>query len=305
MNLFLPKKERNIFRNHKNPLKASYSTLKCGVWTDAFLNRWIFRMPWTALYPQTEVSGFGAVHVQNKISKFRRIAGAAILAGTLFAGGVLLADDYINNDFERTTIAANYSISEVKRFIAEKYNYNFNMTGSEEIRTLNVTLAADEELVCRYESRGACFDDLEKLVDAVSEEYRKEFGIYFQVKNYATYESNNKLSYIEDRHRDAKEKVERSGTDLKFLFTGQAPEGDFVGLAPFHGNSVLTYITDNAEKNLEILVHEIGHIFGAKHVDDKRSVMYYSMAYPPGEIYWDDATKKVIARNKPMLFLKL
>ncbi|HLD89271.1 MAG TPA: M12 family metallo-peptidase [Candidatus Nanoarchaeia archaeon] len=244
---------------------------------------------------------------KKKISPLKRIIGATLLAGTLFAGGVLLADDYINNDFERTTIAANYSTSEARKFIAEKFNYDFNRKGYEEIRILNVTIAADEELICRYESRGACFDELEKVVDAVSEEYRKKFGIYFQVKNYATYESDNKISYIEDRHRDAKEKVERSGTELKFLFTGQEAENSYVGFAPFYGNSALIYITDNAEKNFETLAHEIGHVFGAEHVNDKRSVMYWSMAYPTitGELYWDDATKKVIARNKQMFFLKL
>ncbi len=234
---------------------------------------------------------------KKPISKLRRTVGAVLLAGALFAEGIIVADDGYNRDFERTNITMNYGISIINNFIG-KTNEVYP------IRTLYVTVAADEELIAKYKSKGACFDSLERIVCDVSQEYKKEFGIEFVIGDYAIYESDNRLMSIEDRYEDARDKVERAHTSIKLLFSAQETRDEYVGMARFYGNSAFVVMRENNEKNRQLLAHEIGHIFGAEHVRDITSVMYPEMPYPlVKNILWNEATKKIIMRNKYQLFI--
>ncbi|MGH7829296.1 MAG: matrixin family metalloprotease, partial [Candidatus Binatia bacterium] len=76
------------------------------------------------------------------------------------------------------------------------------------------------------------------------------------------------------------------------------------------GNYLVSYVSNrfhyrgpNAEPELDVvaLIHELGHIFGAEHVQDPGSIMHESFDY---RTEFDQKSRETIFRNKFCAFGK-
>ena len=162
------------------------------------------------------------------------------------------------------------------------------------------------------------------LIEAASDYYEREFSIQFVTESVVAWPAQERirstvdlLSKVEQEF-PAKRKDGRY--DLIVVFTAEGLSQYFVagrsrvdrigdcqhGL----GNYIVTpvhkpfrYVGPHAEPEPDViaLIHELGHIFGAEHVDDRRSIMYENLGY---RTEFDNKNRSTIAKNRLCPFAK-
>ncbi len=160
------------------------------------------------------------------------------------------------------------------------------------------------------------------LIEAASDYYEREFGIRFVPEKIEPWAGEEKSSLtaemLSQLKRDYPFKGENSNYDLIVgLTAGQVniyagrSRVDRIGnceqglahyvvayvSAPFHYQGSDTEL----EPDVVGLLHEMGHIFGAEHVDDMHSIMNEEFEY---RSEFDKKNHQVILKNKFCLFAK-
>ena len=156
------------------------------------------------------------------------------------------------------------------------------------------------------------------LIEAASDYYEREFGIRFVVREYCalarTGTDTFHRRFLAKVEQDFPAKKKDGSYDLIVVFTAEGLSQYFVagrsrvdrigncqqGL----GNYVITpvnkpfrYAGAHAEPEPDViaLIHELAHIFGAEHVEDRASIMHEDLGY---RTEFDDKNRSIIAKNK-------
>ena len=155
------------------------------------------------------------------------------------------------------------------------------------------------------------------LIEATSDYFEREFGIRFVVKKIAPWPLAEQTTSTLVLITRLKEKVplkDRAGSyDLIIGFTGETVSLYVSGRARVDrigncslglGNYMVSSVTSSfqyqgsdseIEWDVLALIHEMGHIFGAKHTNDSTSIMYRDFAY---KTEFDQRSRDVILRNR-------
>ncbi len=162
------------------------------------------------------------------------------------------------------------------------------------------------------------------LIEAASDYYEREFGIVFVTQSVAPWPEVERIPStprLLAKLRNDFPLASRDGNvDLTVAFTGEAvsryrtagrPRVDRIGncdqglasyaIVPIH--DVFRYEGADAEPSTDMnaLIHELGHIFGAEHVNDVNSLMHEDFNY---RTEFDPKNRKVIQNNRLCAFAK-
>ena len=162
------------------------------------------------------------------------------------------------------------------------------------------------------------------LIEAASDYYEREFGIRFVTESIVPWPTQERIRSTVDLlakvEQDFPAKNKDGSYDLIVVFTAE-------GLSPYFvagrsrvdrigncqeglGNYVITpikkpfrYAGAHAEPEQDIiaLIHELAHIFGAEHVEDRASIMHEDLGY---RTEFDDKNRSVILKNRSCSFAK-
>lgn len=165
--------------------------------------------------------------------------------------------------------------------------------------------------------------ELRGLVEAASDYFEKEFGIRIVTESTTPWPVDERFSstaaLLNRLKQDFPVSANQGGYDLIIAFTGERlnpyvggrARVDRIGscaqgLASYIVTSVSTpfrYAGVNAEPTIEViaLVHELGHVFGAQHTDDPRSIMHENFDY---RSEFDMKNRSVILSNRKCPFAK-
>ena len=162
---------------------------------------------------------------------------------------------------------------------------------------------------------------MDQRLQFVSDQYQRQFGIRLQVLAYHSWvpdDSGGPLGAIRQLQRS----VKRNAVDLVIGFIThvfpdtpegrrQASGGQILGMgAPeFHGYMIVRDIVLSRKEGVtvfkpgiinETFVHELGHIFGAMHVDDRSSVMRQGFDKSGPAYHFDLLNTRIVQRCKWM-----
>jgi hypothetical protein len=165
----------------------------------------------------------------------------------------------------------------------------FHAKAQEELRIIKVRIAADEE----FRKRDQWGTLIRERFKAVSDVFESNFYIRFEITDIVPWESSASDPGLLEFYQDMQSKVSFNGAELVMGFSAKKNTGIITGLAKQFGNSAV--IPDrvlNGQTNEELTnktsIHELLHIFGMFHVQDKNSIMYFS-AHP---MVFDDQTRR-------------
>jgi len=161
-------------------------------------------------------------------------------------------------------------------------------------------------------------DTVHGLVDAASDIFERDFGIQFKVLAVEPWPLQETTPLTSVMLQALKEKVPLDGEDLVIGFTGQRVDRsrgrgqvDRIGdCREGLGNYLVGQVSkpfrypgkpDSPETDLLLLVHELGHIFGARHTVDTLSIMNEEFGY---RTEFDVKSRSIIAANKSCPFAK-
>jgi len=187
------------------------------------------------------------------------------------------------------------------------------------MRTVRVKVVAD----ARFREKDPRWADSARgLVEAASDFYEREFGIKFvtdTVRPWSLDESTPLTSVMLTQLKKAVPLGDKDGSyDLVIAFTGEQVNR-FRGRARVDrvgnckdglGNYVVTYVSrpflyrgplEEPERDVVALIHELGHIFGAEHVQDPLSIMHEQFDYRAD---FDARSREIIQKNKFCPFAK-
>jgi len=146
------------------------------------------------------------------------------------------------------------------------------------VREIAVRVVCDEE----FRRRAQWKSDAALRTTYASRVFEREFGIRFRIVDIGEWTSNDDCPQLLQVLADLVRKVPPSGAAIVLGFTGQSrakgAAADYVkyGQADFYGPAAVC----RAERGVEpegsdsrVLCHELGHVLGAWHVDDAKSVM--------------------------------
>ena len=154
------------------------------------------------------------------------------------------------------------------------------------------------------------------LIEAADDYFDREFGILFVPENIEPWagEENNSLTaeMLSQLKRDYPLKDEKGSYDLIVglttgpinLYAGRSRVDRIGNCQQGLANYVVVYVStpfryqgSYAEPSLDVvgLLHELGHIFGAEHVQDRDSIMYEDFEYRSD---FDDKNREIILKNK-------
>jgi hypothetical protein len=161
-------------------------------------------------------------------------------------------------------------------------------------------------------------DEARGLIEAASDYYEREFDVRFVTESVVAWPAKERINSTLDLLARIKQDFpsqKRDGSyDLIVAFTAEGvsryfvagrPRVDRIGncqqglgnyvVAPV--NKLFRYAGAHAEPEPDIiaLIHELAHIFGAEHVDDRASIMYEDLGY---RTEFDDKNRKIIAKNR-------
>ena len=166
-------------------------------------------------------------------------------------------------------------------------------------------------------------DEARGLIEAASDYYEREFDIRLLTQSVAAWPEERIAStpgLLTKLKKDFPVNAKKDDYDLIVVFTAEGvsryllagrPRVDRIGnCAQGLGSYVIVptgtvfhYNGPNAEPTFEVmtLVHEIGHIFGAEHVNDIRSIMHEDFGY---RTEFDPKNRAVIQKNRTCAFAK-
>jgi hypothetical protein len=161
-------------------------------------------------------------------------------------------------------------------------------------------------------------DEVRGLIEAASDYYEREFDIRFVTESVVAWPAQERIHSTVDLLARIKQDFpsqKRDGSyDLIVAFTAEGISRYFVAGRPRvdrigncqHGlgnyvvapvNKLFRYSGAHAEPEPDVvaLIHELAHIFGAEHVDDRASIMYEDLGY---RTEFDDKNRRIIAKNR-------
>ncbi len=187
-------------------------------------------------------------------------------------------------------------------------------------RIVRVKVLADPKL---REENPRWVEGVRELVEAASDYFEREFGIRFVAQRIGPWPLHERTSStasllvrlkrqvhlrerdesydlviaftgeLVDIYRDARGRVDRVGNCQQGL-------GNYVVSSVF--TPFVTYAPDSEpELDLQALIHELGHIFGAEHIKDTSSIMHENFDY---RTEFDKKSREVILKNKFCPFAK-
>ncbi|HEY7714602.1 MAG TPA: M12 family metallo-peptidase [Candidatus Binatia bacterium] len=160
------------------------------------------------------------------------------------------------------------------------------------------------------------------LVEAASDYYEREFEIRFVTESVAAWPAVERISstpmILSRLQKEFPIGTRDRSYDLIVVFTGEnmnryvaagRPRVDRIGdcqkglasyvvipisqIARYHG------LSDEPELDVVALIHELGHVFGAEHVDDTNSIMHESFGY---RTEFDAKNRSIIQKNRTCPF---
>ena len=186
-------------------------------------------------------------------------------------------------------------------------------------RQLRVRALADVALRAR---NPAWRDEVRGLVEAASDYYEREFGIRLITESTQAWPISDRVDSTPALLGKLKNDfpTDTADYDLVVAFTAESvnrylrdgrPRVDRIGncsqgLAHYivvPVGKTFKYAGTFAEPEIDVLalIHEIGHIFGAEHVNDTASIMHEDFGY---RTEFDDKNRAVIEKNKLCPFAK-
>ena len=162
------------------------------------------------------------------------------------------------------------------------------------------------------------------LVESASDYYEREFDIRFVTQSAAPWPAQERIPSTADLlaklERDFPLDGRDASQDLVIAFTGETvsryiragrPRVDRIGncrdglgrYAVVPVRQIFRYHGTDADPDYDTvaLIHELGHIFGAEHVSDSRSIMNENFDY---RTEFDAKNRSVILRNRNCPFAK-
>ena len=162
------------------------------------------------------------------------------------------------------------------------------------------------------------------LIEAASDYYEREFDIRLVTENVFAWPASERIpstpGLLSRMQREFAKEGKNNSYDLLVAFTAEGvsrtlmagrPRVDRIGncalglgryvvvpvTKPFH------YQGPNAEPEFDViaLIHEIGHVFGAEHVNDPNSLMHEEFGY---RTEFDAKNRAVIKQNRSCAFAK-
>ena len=186
-------------------------------------------------------------------------------------------------------------------------------------RTVRVRILADQKL---RESDPRWSETAGALLRGASDFFAREFGVRFVAQKIEPWshkeESPAAADLLARLKKDFASKDQPEGYDLIVAFTGE-PLSSYSGGKGMAilgdcdrglGNYLVSRVTEpyrysgaNAAPPLDVivLVHELGHIFGADHVSDPRSIMNDNFDYRED---FDMKSRAIVLKNKLCAFRK-
>ena len=186
-------------------------------------------------------------------------------------------------------------------------------------RIVRVKVVADPKL--RENPRWV--EEVRGLMEAASDTFEREFGVRFIAERIAPWPLEERTSSTAVLLTRLKEKIplrDQDGNyDLIVGFTGERVNVYFGGRARVDrigncreglGNYLVSYVSapfryqgPYAEPTRDVvaLIHELGHIFGAEHVQDTDSIMHENFDY---RSEFDKKSRETILKNKFCPFRK-
>jgi Metallo-peptidase family M12 len=154
------------------------------------------------------------------------------------------------------------------------------------------------------------------LIEAADDYFDREFGIRFVPENIEPWAGaeNNSLTaaMLSQLKRDYRLKDEKGSYDLIVglttgpvdLYAGRSRVDRIGNCQQGLANYMVIYVStpfryqgSSTEPSLDVvgLLHELGHIFGAEHVQDRDSIMYEDFEYRSD---FDNKNREIILKNK-------
>jgi hypothetical protein len=162
------------------------------------------------------------------------------------------------------------------------------------------------------------------LIEAASDYYEREFDIRFVTQSVSPWPENERIAstpaLLAKSQKEFPVHSNDGSYDLLVVFSGEnasryltagRPRVDRIGnCARGLGSYVVVpvgkvfhYQGPNAEPDYDVisLLHELGHIFGAEHVEDTQSIMHENFGY---RTEFDAKNRAVIRQNRTCAFAK-
>ena len=161
-------------------------------------------------------------------------------------------------------------------------------------RVITIKIAADEALGIRP----AWKKDIKKLISISSETFKDKFGIEFRIIAWESWIPGKNLYSLQAALEELKRKVSPGEADIVVgVVPPSYPSDPPAGIADyFHGCVLLRLV--NPWVLAPIVLHELGHIFGAVDLDETGSVMD---PRNPG-LEFDRFSARVVALNRDRSF---
>jgi len=194
-------------------------------------------------------------------------------------------------------------------------------TGDTPERVVRVKLLADVSFRARNpqwqsEARG--------LLEAASDYYEREFNVRLIGQSVAAWPAQERVAstpqLLTRLQKDFPAQAQRDDYDLVVVFSGEnvsryltagRPRVDRIGncnrglsrfiVAPIAKIFHYAGVNREPEPDVVTLIHELGHVFGAEHVDDNQSLMHEDFGY---RTEFDAKNRAVIEKNKNCPFAK-
>jgi hypothetical protein len=187
-------------------------------------------------------------------------------------------------------------------------------------RVIQVKVLGDVSLRAR---NSRWIEEIRGLVEAASDYYEREFGLRLVTHSVSPWPLEERIRATPDLLAKLQKDFPKAGNhdyDLVIAFTAEGisryqragrPRVDRIGncqqglgsYAVVPVSRVIYYAGARNDLELEViaLIHEMGHIFGAEHVNDLTSIMHEDFGY---RTEFDAKNRAVIERNKLCPFAK-
>jgi tetratricopeptide (TPR) repeat protein len=167
------------------------------------------------------------------------------------------------------------------------------------LRTIKIRVAADADIRSSvgWENR------LREAIENTSRIYERFFQIKLGITEIINWNLADKSGDPDALLKVLRKDVPRGDSDLVIGFSAQKCSGRLHGMAgAFRSEALVMTNCGTPVTSEQVLVHEIGHLFGAFHVTDKKSIMASSASAPADAI--DGQTKAVIMLMRNFDFQK-
>jgi Metallo-peptidase family M12 len=167
-------------------------------------------------------------------------------------------------------------------------------------------------------------DEARGLIEAASDYYEREFDVQFVTESVVAWPARERIRSTPDLlariEQDFPSQKKDGSYDLIVAFTAEGISRYFVAGRPrvdrigncqqglgnyvvVPVNKLFRYAGAHAELDSDViaLIHELAHIFGAEHVDDRASIMYDDFGY---RTEFDEKNRRIIAKNRLCPFAK-